>query len=163
MIIVEQGKIVEVCTEPGEFIFDSSTEPSIFEGRLCKSIENTFKTIDKRFAYGGDTGKDQRIFSTPKNFENTKEIRSSKFGRPNPIILEVVNKHPQHNSQLRLPRCRKLFHSVLHEKARVHRRTGETLSCSRNPHQEKGGGDETDSKRILDCAACADGSGRDRS
>ena len=54
MIIVEQGKIVEVCAEPGKFTYDSSTEPSIFAGSLGESIKDTFKTIGKRFAYGGD-------------------------------------------------------------------------------------------------------------
>ena len=54
MIIVEQGKIVEVCAEPGEFTYDSSTEPSIFAGSLGESIKDTFKTIGKRLAYGGD-------------------------------------------------------------------------------------------------------------
>ena len=54
MVIVEQGKIVEVCAEPGEFTYDSSTEPSIFAGSLGESIKDTFKTIGKRFAYGGD-------------------------------------------------------------------------------------------------------------
>ncbi len=88
MIIVEQGKIVEVCAEPGEYTFDSSTEPSIFAGSLGKSIVETFKTIGKRFTYGGDTGKDQRVY-----YFNTKEIIGNKFGTPNPIMFEVVNKH----------------------------------------------------------------------
>ena len=87
MIIVEQGKIVEVCAEPGEFTYDSSTEPSIFSGSLGNSIKETFKTIGKRFAYGGDTGKDQRVY-----YFNTKEIIGNKFGTPNPIMFEVVNK-----------------------------------------------------------------------
>ena len=55
MIIVEQGKVVEVCAEPGEFTYDSSSEPSIFAGPLGKGIIDTFKTIGKRFTYGGDT------------------------------------------------------------------------------------------------------------
>ena len=87
MMIVEQGKIVEVCAEPGEFTYDSSTEPSIFAGSLGGSIKDTFKTIGKRFAYGGDTGKDQRVY-----YFNTKEILNNKFGTPSPIIFEVVNK-----------------------------------------------------------------------
>ena len=87
MIIVEQGKIVEVCAEPGEFTYDSSTEPSIFSGNLGTSIKETFKTIGKRFTYGGDTGKDQRVY-----YFNTKEILNNKFGTPSPIIFEVVNK-----------------------------------------------------------------------
>ena len=87
MIIVEQGKIVEVCAEPGEFTYDSSTEPSIFAGSLGESIKDTFKTIGKRLTYGGDTGKDQRVY-----YFNTKEILNNKFGTPSPIIFEVVNK-----------------------------------------------------------------------
>ena len=87
MIIVEQGKIVEVCAEPGEFTYDSSTEPSIFAGKLGRSILDTFKTIGKRFTYGGDTGKDQRVY-----YINTKEIMGNKFGTPSPILFEVTNK-----------------------------------------------------------------------
>ena len=62
MIIVEQGKVVEVCAEPGQFTYDASTEPSIFAGNLSDSIKSTFMTIGKRFTYGGDTGKDQRVY-----------------------------------------------------------------------------------------------------
>ncbi len=87
MIIVEQGKIVEVCAEPGEFTYDSSTEPSLFTGKLGDSIKETFKTVGKRFTYGGDTGKDQRVY-----YFNTKEILDNKFGTPNPFMFEVVNK-----------------------------------------------------------------------
>jgi len=87
MIIVEQGKVVEVCAEPGEYTYDSSTEPSIFAGRFGESLKNTFKAIGKRFTYGGDTGKDQRVY-----YFNTKEIMGNKFGTPSPIIFEVCNK-----------------------------------------------------------------------
>ena len=87
MIIVEQGKVVEFCAEPGEFTYDSSTEPSIFTGKLGNSIKETFKLIGKRFTYGGDTGKDQRVY-----YFNTKDILDNKFGTPSPIIFEVVNK-----------------------------------------------------------------------
>ena len=86
MLIVEQGKIVEVCAEPGQFTYDSSTEPSIFSGSLGKSILETFKTIGKRFTYGGDTGKDQRVY-----YINTKELLDNKFGTPNPIPFRVVD------------------------------------------------------------------------
>ena len=87
MIIVEQGKVVEVCAEPGEFTYDSSTEPSIFAGKFGQSLVDSFKAIGKRFAYGGDTGKDQRVY-----YFNTKEIMGNKFGTPSPIIFEVMNK-----------------------------------------------------------------------
>ena len=41
MIIVESGKIVEFCAEAGEFVYDNSTEPSIFCGSLGESIKQT--------------------------------------------------------------------------------------------------------------------------
>ena len=86
MIIVEQGKIVEVCAEPGQFTYDTSTEPSIFAGSLGQSILDTFKLIGKRFTFGGDTGKDQRVY-----YFNTKEIVDNKFGTANPIPFRVVD------------------------------------------------------------------------
>ena len=86
MIIVEQGKVVELCAEPGEFVFDSSTEPSIFNGKLSESIKDVFATIGKRFTFGGDTAKDQRIY-----YFNTKEIIGNKYGTPNPVPFRVVD------------------------------------------------------------------------
>ena len=88
MIIVEQGKVVEVCAEPGEFTYLTSTEPSIFTGPLGEGILNTFRTMGKRFTYGGDTGKDQRIY-----YFNTKEIMDNKFGTANPIPFRVVDRN----------------------------------------------------------------------
>ena len=86
MIIVEQGKIVEFCAEPGEFTWDNSTEPSIFAGSLGESIKETFKLVGKRFTYGGDTGKDQRVY-----YFNMKEIIDNKFGTANPVPFRVVD------------------------------------------------------------------------
>lgn len=88
MIIVDQGKIVEVCAEPGEFTYDTSTEPSIFSGNLGESIKETFKLIGKRFTYGGDTGRDQRVY-----YINTKELMDNKFGTPSPIPFRIVDRN----------------------------------------------------------------------
>ena len=87
MIIVEQGKVVEVCAEPGNFTYDTSSEPSIFSGNLGESIKESFRTLGRRFTYGGDTGKDQRVY-----YFNTKEIIDNKFGTKNPIMFRVVDK-----------------------------------------------------------------------
>lgn len=87
MILVDQGKVTEFCAEPGEFTYDGSTEPSLFSGNLGQSLVDTFKTIGKRFTFGGETPKDQRIY-----YFNTKEILDNKFGTPTPIMFEVVNK-----------------------------------------------------------------------
>ena len=91
MMIVDQGKIVEVCAEPGQFTYDSSTEPSIFTGKLGEGLKKTFATFGKRFTYGGDTGKDQRVY-----YINTKEIMDNKFGTANPFLFHVVD----HNTGL---------------------------------------------------------------
>ena len=86
MMIVEQGKVVELCAEPGQFTYDASTEPSIFCGKLGEGLRKTFATMGKRFTFGGDTAKDQRIY-----YFNTKELVDNKFGTPNPIPFRVVD------------------------------------------------------------------------
>lgn len=88
MIIVEQGKVVEVCAEPGNFTYKTDMEPSIFTGSLGESIKATFSEIGKRFTYGGDAGKDQRIY-----YFNTKELIDNKFGTANPVPFRVVDKN----------------------------------------------------------------------
>ena len=86
MLIVEQGKIVDVCAEPGEYQYDASTEPSVFCGNLGDSILEVFKVIGKRFTFGGETPKDQRIY-----YFNTKEITGNKYGTPSPVPFRVVD------------------------------------------------------------------------
>lgn len=88
MIIVEQGKIVEFCSEPGEFVYDTSTEPSIFYGDLSESIKRSFEEFGKRFAFGGEPGKDQRVY-----FFNKKEIPGNKYGTPTPIPFRVIDRN----------------------------------------------------------------------
>lgn len=88
MMIVDQGKVVEVCAEPGEFVYDSSTEPSIFSGKLGTSILDTFKSIGRRFTFGGEPGKDQRVY-----YFNTKEIPGNKYGTPSPVPFRVVDRN----------------------------------------------------------------------
>ena len=88
MIIVEQGAIVDACGEPGEFVFDSSSEPSLFFGddKITDRIKTAFERVGGRFTYGGDTGKDQRVY-----FFNKKEIIGNKYGTATPVPFRVVD------------------------------------------------------------------------
>ncbi len=86
MIIVEQGKIAEICAEPGLFTYNNTVAPSVFTGNLGKSVIDTFKNIGHRFQYGGTPGVDQRVY-----YFNTKEIIDNKFGTPTPIPFRIVD------------------------------------------------------------------------
>ncbi len=86
MIIVDQGKVADICAEPGEFKYDASSEPSLFCGSLGKNIIETFKNIGKRFAFGGEPPKDQRVY-----YFNTKELIGNKYGTPNPIPFHMYD------------------------------------------------------------------------
>jgi len=86
MIIVDQGKIAELCAEPGEFVYDSSTEPSLFCGDLSDGIMEAFKVMGKRFSFGGVAPKDQRVY-----YFNTKELVGNKYGTPSPVPFRVVD------------------------------------------------------------------------
>ena len=86
MVIVDNGKIAELCAVPGEFVYDSSTEPSIFAGDLGDSVKETFKNIGKRFTFGGEAPKDQRVY-----YFNTEELVGNKYGTPSPVPFRVVD------------------------------------------------------------------------
>ena len=88
MMIVEQGKVVEICSEPGQYTYDTSTEPSVFTGGLAKGVRDMFRTMGKRFTYGGATGKDQRVY-----YFNIKELVDNKFGTSQPIPFRVLDKN----------------------------------------------------------------------
>ena len=87
MIIVESGEVVELCAQPGTYTYDRSTEPSVFAGdlgNLGDNVRNVLREMMRRFTYGGDTGKDQRVY-----FFNTKEIMGNKYGTPTPVLFKV--------------------------------------------------------------------------
>ena len=88
MLIVEQGKVVDLCAVPGEYVYDASTEPSIFSGELGESILEVFKTIGKRFTFGGEIPKDQRVY-----YINTKELVGNKYGTPSAVPFRVVDRN----------------------------------------------------------------------
>ncbi len=88
MMIIDQGQIVEFAAEPGEYTWDASAESTIFYGGLGKGIKGSWENFKRRFTFGGDTGKDQRIY-----FFNLKEIIGNKFGTPAPVPFRVVDKN----------------------------------------------------------------------
>ena len=88
MMIVDQGGIVEFTAEPGEFTWDSSTEPTIFYGGLGQGVKGSWQTFKRRFTFGGDTAKDQRIY-----YFNIKELIGNKYGTANPVPFRVVDKN----------------------------------------------------------------------
>ena len=88
MLIVEQGKVVDLCAVAGEYVYDASTEPTIMAGNLSKSIPDVFRNIGKRFTFGGEAPKDQRVY-----YINTKEIIGNKYGTPSPVPFRVVDQN----------------------------------------------------------------------
>ena len=88
MMIVEQGKVVDLCAEPGEYTYNSATEPSVFTGKLGESVLEVFKNIGKRFTFGGLAANDQRVY-----YFNTKELTGNKYGTPSPVPFRVVDKN----------------------------------------------------------------------
>ncbi len=86
MMIVDQGYVTEVCAESGEFVYDTSAEPSVFYGDLGESVKRSLQQFGRRVSMGGDTGRDQRVY-----FFNTKEILGNKYGTANPVPFRVVD------------------------------------------------------------------------
>ena len=88
MMIVDQGAIVEFCAEAGEFVYDASSEPSVFFGSFGEAVKRSFQTFARRFTFGGDTARQQRVY-----FFNTKEIIGNKYGTANPVPFRVVDQN----------------------------------------------------------------------
>lgn len=88
MMIVDQGKIVDLCAEPGEYRYDASSEPSVFSGGLAQGVKDSFEQWKKRVTFGGDTGTDQRVY-----YFNTKDILGNKYGTASPVPFRVVDQN----------------------------------------------------------------------
>lgn len=85
-IVTEQGQVIDICAQPGEYRFDSSTQPSIFTGSLGDGVKNTIAEIGKRFTFGGAPSTDQRIY-----YFNTKELTGMKYGTAAPVPFRVID------------------------------------------------------------------------
>ena len=88
MAIVEQGKVVDVCAEPGEYTYDCSSAPSLFSGNLSTSIKEVFKEIGKQFTFGGQPANDQRVY-----YFNTKELVGNKYGTASPVAFRIIDRN----------------------------------------------------------------------
>lgn len=86
MIIVDQGQVAEICADAGEFVYDTSTEPSIFYGGLGEGVKKSFQNIGRRITFGGNAARDQRVY-----FFNIKEILNNMYGTPSPIDFHLVS------------------------------------------------------------------------
>ena len=88
MAIVEQGKVVDICAEPGEYTYDCTSAPSLFSGNLSQSIKDVFKEIGKQFTFGGQPANDQRVY-----YFNTKELVGNKYGTASPVPFRIIDKN----------------------------------------------------------------------
>ena len=89
MIIVEQGKVLDLCAEPGEYTFDAGGEPSLFAGGdLAGNATASLQSVWERFKFGGSPGKDTRVY-----YFNTKELIGNKYGTPSPVPFRVVDRN----------------------------------------------------------------------
>ena len=89
-LIVEQGKVVDLCAEPGEYTYNTGTQPSLLSGGLAKNIDDAFAEMGKRFAFGGQEATDQRIY-----YINTKELVGNKYGTPSPVSYKHLTRPTQ--------------------------------------------------------------------
>lgn len=76
MLLVDGGKIIDYTAEPGYYTVKNDTAPSMFNGGLRESIQESFF----RFKFGGTTPQKQQVF-----YINLQEIKGIKFGTPTPL------------------------------------------------------------------------------
>ena len=89
MMIVDLGKIVDFCAEPGEYIFDANGQPTLLYGEFgFGKLKELLKEAFDRFAFDGQLGRDQRVY-----YFNTKEIVGNKYGTPGAVPFRVVDQN----------------------------------------------------------------------
>jgi len=74
MIIVENGRVVDYCSEPGQYVYNTQLQPSLLGGGL-KDLKGSFAQVGKRFLAGGAPTDQQKVY-----YINTKEILNNKIG-----------------------------------------------------------------------------------
>lgn len=76
MLLVDGGKIIDYTAEEGYYTVKNETAPSMFNGDLRASIQESFF----RFKFGGVTPQRQQVF-----YINLQEIKGIKFGTSTPL------------------------------------------------------------------------------
>lgn len=74
MIIVENGKVVDYCAEPGQYLYKTGTKPSLFNG-IFTNLGSVAKESGRKFTAGGQRLSDQRVY-----YVNLKEVMGNKWG-----------------------------------------------------------------------------------
>lgn len=74
MLIVENGKVVDFSAEPGQYLYQTGTQPSMLSGGF-KGLAKSFSEVGKRFTAGGQELATQQVY-----YINTKEIMGNKWG-----------------------------------------------------------------------------------
>lgn len=76
MLLVDGGKIIDYTAEEGYYTVKNDTAPSMFNGNLRESIQESFF----RFKFVGVTPQKQQVF-----YINLQEIKGIKFGTATPL------------------------------------------------------------------------------
>ena len=61
VLLIDNGRIVEFCAEPGRYTFDASSAPSFFAGEN-KGLRAVFKEFKSQFSGGGQRMSTQRVY-----------------------------------------------------------------------------------------------------
>ena len=96
-MIVDKGRIVDICDEPGEYTYNTKEKPSLW---VSDAIKTAFSESTRRFTYGSDTATSQRVY-----FINMKEILGIPFGTSNPVLFRVVDNRAGIDMDIRLRLC----------------------------------------------------------
>jgi membrane protease subunit (stomatin/prohibitin family) len=76
MLTIDNGKITNIVTEPGQYVFDSSSAPSIFAGQILDSLKDALN----RFTFGGAAATEQKVV-----YVNLMPLPGIPFGTGTPM------------------------------------------------------------------------------
>lgn len=74
LLVTENGKVIDFCSEAGAYIYKTGTEPSIFDSGF-NNVKDIIMNTVQRYTFGGQASNDQRVY-----YVNAKEIMNNKIG-----------------------------------------------------------------------------------